>query len=78
MKQNVEWIKFVGREGQVGILKSSVAETVIHFWGNYVLQQWGAQFSILTISETAHKMMFNCNMFLEKVLGRIIKENHRL
>lgn len=34
MKQNAEWIKFVGPEGQVGILKSSVAETVINFWGN--------------------------------------------
>lgn len=70
MKQNVEWIKFVGPEGQVGILKSSVAETVINFWGNYVLQQWGAQFSIPIISETAHKMMFKLQYVPGKGTGK--------
>lgn len=39
VKQSIEWIKCVGPEGHVEILKTKVADIAMNSWGKDLLQQ---------------------------------------
>lgn len=77
MKQSIEWIKCVGPEGQIEILKPCVAGKAMNVSGRDLLQ-WEAQINNPTLSKTACKMMLKIGYIPGKGILKNIKEIHRL
>ncbi|MGE9501733.1 hypothetical protein ACQP3D_25365, partial [Escherichia coli] len=51
IRQCVNWIVFIGREGQKRWLKPYVTDIAINLWGHNLLQQWNTQINIPPISD---------------------------